>query len=182
MDLNNENDSETFCRNTNSERCSCWLQGETPACTWAKYRCDRVEILLITTRSSHLVLFFLIKCQHCYLTRIWGQSKLCFNPCCCGLHPNVLSAHILSFDARWLNLNFLIVWSWEQNATNQLRWKYDHTGRFRGAHRLRFSTRSLCFITGLRERLKLLTHRGTAKPLHIPIDHRFSPLQVAFSL
>lgn len=156
---------------------------------------DVIELgfLLITTISSHLVLlFFLIKSQQrCYLTLIWSQLNPCLNLWRCGAHSNLLSIQPLTplRLVSWLwvcwSESLDALWSEElpaDQANKVIQWKYNQAGRFTGVHRLRFSTTSLCFITRLRERGKLLTHRGTAKPLHIPIDHRSTLLQVAFPL
>lgn len=56
----------------------------------------------------------------------------------------------------------------------------EDTERFRGAPGGGLVLGASVSSQRWRERVKLLTYRGTAKPLHIPIDHRSTPLQAAF--
>lgn len=158
--------TQTFCRNTNCDAAAAvtGYKVRLPTCTGASIDVIESKFCLSAQDQVTLLLFFvLIKCQQRrYLTQIWGQLKLCFNPCCCELHPNVPSAQVLSLASRLqvaqLKLSDRLIRG--TNATNQLGWKYDDGGGLRGAHGLRFSTGSFCSIAGLRERLKLLTQRS----------------------
>lgn len=136
-----------------------WVQGEAQTCKWGKYWCDRVGIFAYHHNIKSPCSFIsppLINCQQWrYLTLIWSQLKRRLNPRRRCLHSNLL----------WTQPGSVAFWG---NFFHR-----DHSNR------RSLASTSLCFISGLRQRVKLLTHGATPKPLHIPIDGRSTPLRVA---